>query len=234
MSAVDSNITCLFSHKCCEEAHRVGLLIQKTLLYHNISLQIDPFDVGDNVAVRIQTFGIEALLFLLSPESISSPWVKLELKSARRQRLPVFTLHLQGTIPTNLKTSSIWSLPPIWSVEFLNGVDKLAVAVRRRVDFRNQLRRLYPSSSVYDLIEVAQSLALNAERTLLAESACELAMKYCRIPDPSTRYWIAMALGRADTNRAARLLRRLPDGDHHLELEGLRQAGEMLRHNAPQ
>jgi|SRR5271157_2527242 len=233
MSLGTSNIACLFSHKCGCEAHRIGLAIQKTFLSHRITLQIDPFNVGDNVNVRMETFDIEALVFLLSPESVASLPVRLELRSARRQRLPIFIIHLDGLVPAQLKKSTYWKIPPIVSAEFAEGVENLAGAIRSRVGFRRQLRMLYPDNSFHELIEVAQGIALTAERTVLAESACELALKYCKISNPSTRYWIALALGKADTPRAARLLNKLPSKDHPLALEGIQQAKDMLRHNAP-
>jgi hypothetical protein len=209
------------------------LAIQERFLGHRIALQIDPFNVGDNVFVRMQTFRIEALIFLLSPESITSSPCQAELKSARRQRLPICTIHMLGPVPIQMKKFTYWKIPPLVSQDFVDGIDNLATAIRSRVLFRGQLRMLFPDNTFHELIDVAQGIALKAERTLLAESACELAMKYCKITDPSARYWIALALGKADTPRAARLLGKLPSEDHPFALEGIRQAKGMLRHSVP-
>src|SRR5271157_1990005 len=60
-----SDIACLISHKCSAETHRISLAIRETFENRGIALQIDPFSVGDNADVRMQTFDIEALVFLL-------------------------------------------------------------------------------------------------------------------------------------------------------------------------
>jgi len=81
------------------------------------------------------------------------------------------------------------------------------------------------------MIEVAKSIATEEDRTIVAEFACELARRYRKISDPSTHYWIAIALGRAGTPQAEALLQKLPKGDHPLEIEGIRQAREMIKHD---
>jgi hypothetical protein len=226
-----ADIPCLFSHKCCAESHEVGLAMERQLLKDGIALKIDPFNIGDNVEIRMQTFEIEALVFLYSPESYASPYVQMELQCARRQRFPHFVVHAIAQVPAQLRRFIDLKLPPLGSSAFEKACAELADAIQNRVQFRRKLRMLHPSKSFHELIEVAQEIALDGDRTLIAESACDLSLKYCKISDPTTCYWIALALGRADTPRAARLLNRLPKKDHPLVSQGIREAKDMLRHN---
>jgi len=226
-------IRCLLSHKCDDHTHRIGQHLRVALSPLVIDLQIDPFDVGDDVNTRMQTFDIEGVIFLSSPESITSVACQLELKSAGRQAIPVFTIHLQGLVPSQLKKRSYWHMPSVDDPAFAAGVEDLARSIHSRVAFNQKIRLLYPENSFHDMLDVARTIATQGERTILAEFACELARRYLKISDPNTRFWIALALGRADTPQAARLLDRLPKQDHPLALEGVRQAREMILHDAP-
>lgn len=233
MSIATFDINCLFSHKCDCEAHEIGFAVQEVFRRFSIDLKIDPFNPGDDTLVRMQTFDIEALIFLCSPESLASMPCRLELKTARRARLPISVVHLRGGVPSSLRQSSYWNMAALGSPSFLCGIENFAKAIRKRVAFKRQLRALYPTNAFHELIEIARAIALETDRTLVAESACELAVKYCGMSDPNTKYWIALALGRADTIRAGRLLDRLPKYDHPLALEGISEAKQMIRNNAP-
>src|ERR1035441_5555593 len=98
MSKAD-RVKVLFCHKCNEEAHRIGAHLRNSLCSREIDLEIDKFDVGQDVYTRMQTFHIEAVLFLCSPESLASRPCRFERKSAARQRIPVFTVHFDGELP---------------------------------------------------------------------------------------------------------------------------------------
>lgn len=230
MSNSSDVINCLFSHKCSDRAHLIGANLRRLLEPFGIDLQIDPFNVGDNVDVRMQTFDIEAVTFLSEPLSLVSGPVQLELKSAARQGIPIFTLHLEGEMPPSLKRRSWWPLPALDSTAFVKGAEALAKSIQPRVFFNRKIRLLRPDNYFYEMKEVAQGIAEKEERTILAEFACELARRYRKVSDPSTRYWIAIALGRADTLQAAKLVEKLPEAGHPLEIEGIREAREMLRH----
>jgi hypothetical protein len=224
---------CLLSHKCDDRSHGIGQHLRAALRPFGIDLQMDPFDVGDEVDARMQTFDIEALILLSTPESVASEPVRLELESAERQGIPMFTIHLNGTLPSLLKKRSYWHMPSFDDPAFTVGLQDLVRSVQSRVAFNRKIRLLYPENSFHEMLEVARSIAMEAERTILAEFACELARRYVKVNEPNTRYWIALALGKANTAQAARLLDRLPKQDHPLALEGIRQARAMIQHDAP-
>jgi len=216
-------IACLFSHKCNGEGHEIGKKLEMSLAPLGIRLEIDPFSPGHDVQLRMQTFDIEAVLFLSTPESIASEQCQLELRAATRQGLPIFTAYLRGDLPIWLKKRSFWRVP-MNAQEFAAGTQVLAAATKERVAFHRQIRLLYPDNYFLETSQVARNIAMTGERTLIAEYACELAIRYRRITDPGTLYWIALALGKANTVQASKLLDHLPKGDHPLILEGIRQA----------
>jgi hypothetical protein len=231
MSAATLRINCLFSHKCNYVAHEIGSRLKAGLHIYGIDLQIDPFNVGDHVETRMQTFDIETLIFLSSPESVASAPCQVELKSAERQGIPIFVIHLEGALPNELRKRSYWKLPPLDSSVFDLGVGELAKSIHSRVAFTRQIRALGADNYFHEMINVARTIATEVDRTILAEFAYQLARKYSDVPDPTTRFWIALALGKADTPQAAKLLDELPKQDHPLALEGIRQAQEMTRHH---
>ena len=226
-------INCLLSHKCNPRAHLIGDRLRCELNAFGICLQIDPLHVGDDVEVRMQTFNIEAVVFLCEPAGLASSPVHLELESASRQALPIFTIQLEGDLPPSLKKRSWWRMPSIDEPTFATQAGEMAESIRQRVLFNRKMRELHPTNYFIAMSEVAKDVATNEERTILAEFAGELATRYRKISDPTTRYWIAIALGRADTPDAARLLDQLPPANHPLEEEGIREALEMLRHVSP-
>lgn len=223
-----SALNCLFCHKCNDDAHRIGGRLRNALEPIGVCLQTDPFNIGDDADTRMQTFNIEAVLFLSTPESLASQACRLELKSAARQRLPIFAIHENGERPRWLKKRSYWQIPPEDAELFDAGIEALATSVRTRVYFNRKIRLLHPANYFHETIEVAREIATSEDRTIVAEFARELARRYRTISDPTTRYWIALALGRADTVAAAKLITKLPVGDHPLEQDGIRQAREML------
>ncbi|HET9284299.1 MAG TPA: hypothetical protein VFR24_20295 [Candidatus Angelobacter sp.] len=221
-------IACLLSHKCNVESHKIGSDLQKILASFDVQCEIDPFPPGYDVSFRMQTFEIETVIFLSSTESIDSMFCQQELQAAMRQGLPIFTAYVSGILPTWLKKRVVWHVPLRNDTEFVTGAQILATSIRERVLFHRQVRLLYPENDYFETIEAARNIALEGERTLIAEYACELARRYRHITDPSTLYWIAVALGKANTPQAAKLLDHLPKGNHPLISEGIRQAREFM------
>jgi hypothetical protein len=230
MTSLDA-INCLLSHKCNDRAHCLAERLRVALETFGICLQIDPFHVGDDVDIRIQTFNIEAVVFLSEVASLASEYVQQELESASRQGLPVFTILLEGELPASWKKRSWWRMPPTDDPAFATQAGALAESIRRRVLFNRKIRELNSTNYFIAMSEVAKDIAANEERTILAEFAEELAKRYREVLDPTTRYWIAISLGRADTPEAVRLIEELPPANHPLEVEGIREAREMLSHD---
>jgi hypothetical protein len=224
-----AEITCLFTHKCSDRAHEVGMLLKTRLLESGIELLIDPFRLGDDIETRIDSFQFDALLFLSSPDSLGSPPCQHELRTARRRSVPVFGVLLAGEMPAEMKKRVYWPPSSTQSPQFEGEVAELGHAIRARVAFLRDLRTLNSDRAPDETLESAQRIALNADRTLVAELSSVLARKYVQLKDPSTRFWIALALGNAGTPKAAKLLNDLPKDDHPYALEGIRQALETVR-----
>jgi len=225
----DADIKLLLTHKCSLSVHQLGRRLGDALKDHGIQLLIDPFRVGDDVETRMLTFDFDALIFFCSPESIASEPCQLELRSARRQRTPMFVALLEGSVPPQLKVRLYWNPAAIDDAAFAAEASRLATAIRNRVTFSRELRLLHPENFPQETLETARKIATESDRTLVAEYAGELAKRYLAVTDASTRFWIALALGKAGTKHAAQLLDRLPKTDHPYALEGVKQALEMIR-----
>lgn len=226
-------IKCLFSYKFGAENYRIAERLQIVLHSFAINLEVDIFPPGVDCNTHMQSLGVEAVIFLCSPESVSSASVQVELSAAQRQGIPVLVIRQSGEVPAHLRGRSYWDLPQLDSPEFHSGAEELAAAIQLRVSFHRTVNLLKPDNSFHETIEAARAIATDFEPTLLAEYACELANRYSRLSDPTTRFWIALSLGKAKTPQAAKLLDKLPLPGHPLESEGIRQAKAMLRDEPP-
>jgi hypothetical protein len=220
-------IICLFSHKCSDGAHELGAAIRDVLRTYSIDLRIDPFRVGDDVQTRMRTFDFDAFVFLSSPDSLASPNVQLELETAKYRAVPLFLVRMEGQVPAELRQRQYWTPPAIGDPAFAASIGDLGAAIRARVSCQRDIQLLHSDAVLYEMQEAAQRIALHADRSVVAEHAATLAQRYPRLSDPTTRYWIAIALGRVGTPQAVELLNGLPKHDHPYALEGVRQALEM-------
>lgn len=225
---MSSEITCLFTHKCSDRTHALGCLLKNSVRDEGIELLIDPFRLGDDIETRMDSFEFDALLFLSEPESLASGPCQRELRTARRRSVPIFVVAVGGGSPDGVEKRLYWRLPPADSPEFTAGIEELGQVIRRRVRLTRDLRILHVDRPPDETMSAAQRIALETDRSLIAEVVSTLVRRYKQLQDPTTRYWIALALGSAGTSKAAKLLNKLPKEDHPYALEGIRQAREML------
>lgn len=226
-------LTCLLSHKCNElvcgkGVTSLGTRLATALSQDNITLLIDPFRYGEDFTIRMQSVDFDALLFLITPESWKSEPCRIELETAQHRGVPIFTALLEGDIPAELSHRLSWKLQGLDDEAFAGQAHALAYAIRTRVLIRREIQLLTEENPPDVTQAAAENVAEADDRTVLAEFAGELALRYRKITDPTTRFWIALALGKACTPEAKELLRALPSKDHPLPLEGIRQALEIL------
>jgi hypothetical protein len=226
-------IVCLLSHKCSAElcGKQIGSLsrrLAESLAHYRITLLVDPFRYADDFNVRMKSVEFDALLLLISPASLRSKPVQMELRTARRRGVPIFTALLEGEIPGNFDHRRSWDLKDMNDEQFADQVGLLADSMWMRVRAYREIQLLNETNPP-DITEgAARNLATFDDRSVVSELAGELAKRYRRISDPTTCFFIALALGNACTPEAAKLLRALPEKDHPLPGEGIQQALEMI------
>jgi hypothetical protein len=223
------DVVCLLTHKCNELSHTLGAVIAELLKSSNIALLIDPFRLGDDVQTRERTFQFEALLFFCTPESRASQNCQLEIETARKRRVPIFTALLDGPPPEELRSKINWTPHSAGTTEFLAEIALLATSIKERAFLLRRVNAIQSDAPPDETRDAAQSIAMEMDRTVIAEYASALADRYVQIKDPTTRYWLALSLGRASTPQAEEILRRLPDNDHPYALEGVREALAMIQ-----
>jgi hypothetical protein len=225
----DYGIICLLSHKCGPVTHELGGKIRDVLRGFDIDLLIDPFRPGDDIETRMRTFDIDAFVFLASAGSLASDPCRFEFETARRRSVPLFVAHLEGELPEPLRQRNHWKPPSPEDPAFAAKVGGLASAIRSRVEFARDAALLRTNNLPQDAQDAARRIALKADRTAIAEFVPLLTQRYLEVEDdPTVRYWIALALGKAGTAEAAEALKQLPPEDHPYALEGIRQALEMV------
>jgi hypothetical protein len=221
-------IRCLLTHKCNDEMHEFGRKLAMALDQHGIELLIDRFEIGDVADTRMKTFDFDALLFLLSPESWASEACQLELETARRREAPIFIAHLSGDVPEELRRVIYWKPCEYDGQAFAQEIKNLALAIRAHVSLHQEILLLSGNNPPDITLQAARNIYEAPDRAVVAEYAGELAKQYRQVIDPSTRFWIALALGRAGTPEAATFLRALPTDDHPYPVQGIRKALEMV------
>jgi hypothetical protein len=234
----NNTILCLFSHKCSVQNHAVGLRLMQGLEQAGIELLIDPFLVGDDVQSRIGSLELDAIVFLWS-DPLLAMIALLEFDEGRRRSIPVFVAIREGDPITNLneanlREANVWTPPSEDTSKFADAVASLGRNIRAQVAARRTVQSLLRSGSAREEREAAQRLAVEFDSYLLAENLSLLTDAYEHLTDPTVRYWIAIAVGRAGTVQATEALSRFPKTDHPYALEGVRQAQEMIAQKARQ
>jgi hypothetical protein len=144
--------------------------------------------------------------------------------------VPIFTALLEGEIPKAFSRRLSWKLEDLDGKGFAEQVHGLADAMRIRVSVNREVQLLSDTNPPDITQNAARNVADSKYRTVVAEFARELAKRYRGITDPTTCFFMALALGNACTPEAAKLLRGLPEKDHPLPGEGIQQALEMIAH----
>jgi hypothetical protein len=78
----------------------------------------------------------------------------------------------------------------------------------------------------------AKRLALEYEKSVLAESVYEIGWRYHEVQDPTTRYWLALAIGQCQTVAAARVLASFLGEAHPYPRQGIEEAFRMVPRSA--
>src|SRR5438128_1936294 len=160
----DDSIVCLLSHKCSGQicGREVGSLsrrLAESLAHYMITLLIDPFRYADDFAVRMMSVEFEALLLLISPASLKSKPVQVELRTARRRGVPIFTALLEGEMPGNFNRRLSWNLKDLNDEEFADQVRLLADSMWMRVKAYREIQLLNETNPPDVTRDAAQNLA---------------------------------------------------------------------------
>lgn len=227
------NIICLLTHKCSSHTHSLVDRVANRLGRFGICVWCDPFEVGEDIDAKIETLGIDALLFLASPESLRSDRCLQELAAARARRLPVFTLRLEGHVPDHLSRRLYLDL----AIPNALGrrLDELAQAIRARVILFRQIKGL-SAQARFERADTLKRIVDQEDRTVIAEFLDLLADEFVNLDDPTAQFWIATAIGHAHTPEAGLTLIELATNPacHPYAYQGMVDGLEMLRHEFPQ
>jgi TIR domain len=222
-------VSCFLSHKCNRAAHAFAESLAEALGSRQVTLLVDPFETGHDVVTRIHTVEFHSLVLLLCPESWTSPACQEELDTARARSVPILTARLAGEVPDALKGRLYSDVGGLAGPALENALAKMATAIDVRARLYKTIGTLDPQNHPEETRQAAQFLGDEADRTLLAESLEHIASYYTSESDYTTRYWLALAVGRAGTCEAKRILRRFSWEKHPLPLEGIRLARQMLK-----
>jgi hypothetical protein len=201
---------------------------------HDINLLVDPFTPGEELFARIDTLEIETLLFLADEGSLNSRVCSYEWQSAASRGLPVVVLTRGNVeIPEALKTRlylSVESLQEDVEAE----VGHVASGIHARTAVLRTLRSL-STLTFHEQVARSKFLWADTDTVVLAEFVDRICDCYNRLSDPTTRGWLARALGRAATVSAARALLALyiRNEDHPLAIDAVRESLEKIEVELP-
>lgn len=208
---------CLVSHS--ESDHDVALRIQRMLTRPDLILDVDPFPIGVDITARLETWTIHVLLFLATPDSVTSRWCRAELRAAARRGIPMVAARLRGDMAGALVNRIYLDLADTDETSFAQRVAQLEEPLRTRAQLFGLVEASGPDEFVDDSQWAARELAFgDHDPAALAEFVRSIGRQFRRSSDPATQAWLAKALGRADSREAAMLvkqfLQRLPTKAH--------------------
>jgi hypothetical protein len=221
-------IKCLYSYHHSLATRALGERIRNSLSAQSVEILIDPLELADHVEASLRTFAFDAVLFIGEPESWSSKYCQLELETAKHRSAPVFVARLSGDVPDQYRNRLYFEIARLANNEFETQMRHLATAMHERVNFISLIRALDKASYPGESVRAGRDIFTNTRQTVLAEFLEQLAVRYRESTDPQERYWIALAVGKAGTSDAAKLLEQFRASEcHPFPKEGISEA-EML------
>jgi TIR domain len=229
MTVTNGAVRCFLSHKCNDESHALAQQLKTALNAVGLELLFDPFETGHEIRIRIQTVTFQSFIFLFEPDSWASSMCQEELQVSRERFVPVLTIRLRGAVPDDLKTRLYLDVSRLSGPALADALTELATTVNSRGTLYNTIEALNPRNHPNDTLIAAQSLSDDTDPTLIAESLQRIASFYRPETSPSTRFWLALTIGKAGTREASDVLEQFTWEDHAYPQEGIRQAKKLLR-----
>ena len=224
----ESVLTCFASFHWDDDPQRAFLKrVSAACEGHGVTLQFEAFDLGLHVPTRMETIVFDSFVFLCTPAAWASPGCQAELRTARTRHVPVITVRLRGDVPAELMDRVFLDAEDLRGPEEASALDALAATVATRARLHRRIGALDADDS-NEQWRRAERLFEEVDRTLLAESAQHLALFYRPDVPPATRYWLALALGKAGTAETGAILDRFTWETHPYPLRGIRHARQMM------
>jgi len=210
--AEDSPIQCLYSHRCKDHgAHDLGQRIKIVLSRFGIQLGVDNLCMGDQVSFWVMSTEFECVIFVASELSWGTRYCQQELETAKDRSAPVFILHLEGAIPDAFKERLRLEPEDLTEPKLTAAIEGLGLAIRERVSFVRWIRLIRSVRDPTESAAAVRDIAVETRPAILAEHVALLAREFRDSGHDQHRYWIAHAIGRANTPDARRTLTELKE-----------------------
>jgi len=229
MVIAELGLRCFLSHKCNDEAHDLAVPLETALRPHGVALLRDPFETGHVIVTRIRSLTFHSFVFLHCPDSWASPMCQEELETARDRGVPILTVRLASTVPSELKDRVYADLGRP-DVDRPAALQALAMVISSRSRLHHTITMLDPCHDPEETRKTAQRLVSEFDATLIAEYVTRIASYYRPETDVAARFWLAIALGKAGTPEAKKTLDSFSWEDHPYPREGIKEAHAMLDH----
>jgi hypothetical protein len=210
-------LTCFASFHWDDDPERAFLQrISAACQAEGVRLQFEAFGLGTHVQTRMETLVFDSFVFLFTPASWASLACQTELRTARIRHVPVITVRLRGEVPPELRDRVFLDAWGLCGEAEAAALARLAETVATRARLHRQILSVAR--------EADAAVPWRAAELLAAEAAAHLAELYHPEAHPATRYWLALALGRAGTSEAGAILDRFGWETHPFPLLGIREA----------
>jgi len=210
------NIECFVSHSWHFGEHHFAVKLANALRLRGIDTWLDEKKIpgGGHVRDRVMR-GVQicdVFLFVMSPAAVISPWCRLELEEALKQRSEIGI----QIVPLRLKK---WLIPKTLR-------DLLYIDFRDDMQFEELMEKLLTSIKEAHIVRVAVREVLEGDDETRYNAAQKLAALKNRFtvpimarrligdpitpiePDPTIRYWLAYALGQIGGEEACAALQK--------------------------
>jgi hypothetical protein len=183
--------------------------VTATLAREGLDALVDPFGPGIQVGTRIDEVLFESLLFVATPQSVSSPWCRRELDAATRARVPIFCLRTANiALPEELSERIAIDADDPPSAVQAERLGLLAISIRQRAAVWGALRVISRMDSPHEQRLASEWLELDADAGAISEQLEQLKAAWPTVIDEAARLSLVRAVERVRSPQAADLLRR--------------------------
>jgi hypothetical protein len=215
------SVTCLLSHKCgsgiCDvpakcpaEARCLACTLREALRFYAVELLVDPMRPGDLLQTRMETVEFDALLFIISEQSLQSAPCAVELLTATRRNRPIFSALLEGRLPENYRNRLCMNVKDLRTTE---GASQMAAAIKAHVAVSQCLEGV--TSAFPDVSRRSVSALFHVDPSTVAEYLDDIERAAAEAPDEYTRAWLVWTIERTHAPGASALIGRLARTERH-------------------
>jgi len=225
----------LFSHSCrTPTAHPLHIKLLPYFKEKNLNLLLDPFIVGEDVIVAMHRLNLNAVVFYVTTESITSDACKIEIDTAKRINAPILVITDGTQVPKKFQNRIFLNLFNLTNSTHDQIFKELALQIQVRARIHAIINWLKMPERTVEEREYGIMWLYSQHSQILAEFLKQIASLYHENEDNIVCHWLAQVLARTELPEACLYLQQWwAQNDHPFARNGLNHAMQLLGCKSP-